>query len=214
LSKKHANIFNFIDEISKPEAYKQLYPDEREGIVIAYLYQRIKSGHYENDSFTAEDIHSLFEETMTEEEKRVVYVKERINKLQKYFLKYDEETQLYSFQEYSIKFCRIAEETLRGSLKPTEIKVICSQLKEKLRQSIGEENKIGEWFTIHFKNFHPNLKQQIDFLDRQIDEAVEKLRNDTLAEKRAPLKLLQTVSDDLLDIQKKNDELRSAFSET
>ncbi|SFZ80261.1 hypothetical protein [Tenacibaculum maritimum] len=212
--KEHPHIFNFVEEISKPETYKQLYPDEKEGIVIAHLYQRVKSGRYKNDSFTAKDIHSLFEETMNEEEKRVSDVKGRINKLQKYFLKYNEETQLYSFQEYGIKFCRIAEETLIGSLKPTEIKIICSQLKQQLRESIGDEKKIKEWFTIHFKNFHPNLKQQIDFLDRQIDEAVEKLRNDTLSEKQTPLKLLQTVSNDLFDIQKKNDELRSAFSET
>lgn len=212
--KEHLYIFNFIDEISKEDIYSQLYPSKKEGIVIAHLYQRIKSGRYENDSFTAEDIHFLFDETMNEEEKRVFDVKGRINKLQKYFLKYNEETQLYSFQEYGIKFCRIAEETLIGSLKATEIKIICSQLKQKLRESIGDENKIKEWFTIHFKNFHPNLKQQIDFLDRQIDEAVEKLRNDTLAEKQTSLKLLQTVSDDLFDIQEKNDELRSAFSET
>ena len=87
LKEKYLDIFNFIDEISKPETYKQLYPDEKEGIVVAHLYQRIKSGRYENDSFTAEDIHSLFDETMNEEEKRVSDVKGRINKLQKYFLK-------------------------------------------------------------------------------------------------------------------------------
>ncbi|MFC4634647.1 hypothetical protein ACFO3O_12050 [Dokdonia ponticola] len=214
MKEERSGIFDFIDEISKEETYRQLYPSKKEGIVIAHLYQRVKSGYYENDSFTAEQIHSLFEFTMNEEEKRVSDVKGRINKLQKYFLKYDEETQLYSFQEYGIKFCRIAEETLIGSLKPTEIKIICSQLKQKLRESIGDETKIEEWFIIHFKSFHPNLKQQIDFLDRQIDEAVEKLRNDTLAEKKSPLKLLQTVSDDLVDIQNKNDELRSAFSET
>ncbi|WP_430412146.1 hypothetical protein [Kordia sp.] len=214
MENKHSHIFNFIDEISKPETYKQLYPDEREGIVIAHLYQRVKLGKYENDAFGADEIHNIFESTMTEADKRLVYVKERINKLQKYFLKYDEEIQLYSFQEYGLEFCRIAEETLRGSVKPTKIKVICFELKERLRECQDDDGKLEEWFTIHFESFHPELKQQIDFLDRQIDEAVEKLRNDTLAKKQSPLKLLQIISNDLEDIQEKNDQLRAAFSET
>ncbi|MCT4629606.1 hypothetical protein [Winogradskyella sp.] len=214
MKEEESQIFNFIDEISKPEIYKQLYPDEKEGIVIAHLYESVKAGNYENDAFSANEIRNIFESTLNEGEKRVFHLKERINKLQKFFIKYDDETQLYSFQEYGVKFCRIAEETLKGSLKPTEIKIICSQLKHKLKECLGDDIKIEEWFTIDFKNFHPNLKQQIDFLDRQIDEAVQKLRNDTLAEKQLPIQLLQTVSDDLEDIQKKNEELRAAFSET
>jgi len=213
-SNEWTSSFDFVDEISKPETYKQLYPDEREGIVIAHLYRCVKNGSYKNDSFSADEIHNLFESTLNEGEKRAILIKERINTLQKYFLKYDEETQLYSFQEYGLEFCRIAEETLRGSVKPTKIKVICFELKEKLRACLNDEEKLEEWFTIHYENFHPNLKQQIDFLDRQIDEAVEKLRNDTLAKKQSPLKLLQTISNDLEDIQKKNDQLRAAFSET
>lgn len=126
----HSHIFNFIDEISKPETCKQLYQDEREGIVIAHLYQRVKNGSYKSGSFSADEIHSLFESTLNEGEKRARLIKERINKLQKYFLKYDEETQLYSFQEYGLEFCRIAAETLRGSVKPTKIEVICFNLKK------------------------------------------------------------------------------------
>ena len=49
--------------------YKQLYPDDKEGIVITHLYERVNSLRYKNYSFTTEEIYSLFEEIMNEEEK-------------------------------------------------------------------------------------------------------------------------------------------------
>lgn len=218
MKEENADIFNFTDEISRGETYRQLYPDEREGIVIAHLYDRLKAGYYENDSFDGEEIDRFFEATMSKREIDVNYVKtlnkQRILRLQKFFLKYDEETQLYSFQEYGLNFCEIAKITLEGVFNPTRIKIICTELKKKLHDAIGNSEEIKKWFSLNFEHFHPTLKQQIDFLDRQIDKAVEKLRNDTLSQEFAPLKLLQTVSDDLVDIQEKNEELRSAFTET
>jgi len=218
LSREEENIFNFENEISNSETYHALFPEEREGIVIIHLYEGVVNGQYENDRFTGEDIHRLFEATMTAKEKNTLYVKsynkDRIARLQKFFLSYDEETRTYSFQEYGLTFCKMAKETLEGSFKPTRIKIICSALKTQLEAAIDSEQEIKKWFDVHFEHYHPTLKKHIDFLDRQIDDAVSKLRKDTLAQHLKPIELLRTVSDDLKQVQKKNEELRSAFTET
>ena len=218
MNKEEETIFNFEDEASKSETYLALFPEEREGIVIIHLYEGIVAGRYENNRFTGDEIHRLFEATMTANEKENLYVKSynknRILRLQKFFLSYDEETRTYTFQEYGISFCKTAKDTLEGSFKPTKIKIICAELKAKLEASLGSESALKNWFEIHFEHYQPTLKKHIDFLDRQIDEAVTKLRKDTLAVNLKPLKLLRTVSDDLTEVHKKNEELRTAFEET
>ncbi|MDJ0644489.1 MAG: hypothetical protein QNJ57_00760 [Flavobacteriaceae bacterium] len=216
--KDDKSIFNFKEEILKPDTYRELFPEEREGLVIVHLYEGVINKVYENGRFSGEEIHRLFESTMTTREKETHYVraynKERILRLQKYFLNYDEETRTYSFQEYGLNLCKIVKATLEGSFKPTKIKVICSELKNQLNNALYSEDLIREWLEVHFEHYHPTLKQHIDFLDRQIDESVSKLRKDTLAQHLEPLELLRTVNDDLTEIQNKNKELRSAFTET
>jgi|TARA_R110002012_G_scaffold311668_2_gene521339 hypothetical protein len=218
LSKEKESIFNFEDEASKSETYRALFPEKREGIVVIHLYEGIINGRYENNSFSGDDIHRLFEATMTANEKENLYVKsynkKRILRLQKFFFSYDEETRTYSFQEYGLNFCKIAKETLEGSFKPTKIKKICVELKSQLEASLGSEKALIDWFEIHFEHYHPTLKKHIDFLDRQIDESVIKLRKDTLAQHLKPLKLLRNVSEDLTEVHRKNEELRIAFTET
>ncbi|MDO1501677.1 hypothetical protein Q2T40_16195 [Winogradskyella maritima] len=212
------DIFNFKDEASKQTNYHALIPKRREGIVILHLYDGVVSGRYDNGRFTGDEIHRLFEVTMTAKEKRTKYVKSynknRIIRLQKFFLSYDEETRTYSFQEYGLNFCETAKETLAGSFEPTEIQVICSSLKKLLNEALEYDEALKEWFEIHFKYYHPTLKKHIDYLDRQIDDSVSKLRKDTLAQNIKPLQLLENVSDDLKDVQKKNEDLRGAFNET
>lgn len=210
--------FNFKEEILKSNTYRELFPEEREGLVIIHLYEGITNGFYEDGRFSGEEIHRLFESTMTANEKNTHYIrsynKERILRLQKYFLNYDEETRTYSFQEYGLNFCKSAKATLEGSFKPTKINIICTELKLQLNKALQSEEHIREWLEVHFEHYYPTLKQHIDFLDRQIDEAVGKLRKDTLAQNLKPLELLRQVSDDLIQIQHKNKELRSAFTET
>jgi hypothetical protein len=218
LNKDQEDIFDFKDEASKQANYHALVPKRREGIVILHLYDGVVSGRYDNGRFTGDEIHRLFEVTMTAKEKRTKYVKSynknRIIRLQKFFLSYDEETRTYSFQEYGLNFCKTAKETLAGSFEPTEIQVICSSLKKLLNEALESEEDLNRWFEVHFKHYHPTLKKHIDYLDRQIDDAVSKLRKNTLAQNVKPLQLLQTVSDDLKDVQKKNEDLRGAFNET
>lgn len=218
MNKDEEDIFDFKDEASKQANYHALFPEQREGIVIIHLYEGVVSGRYDNERFTGDEIHRLFEATMTANKKETTYIKaynkERIIRLQKFFLNYDEETRTYSFQEYGLSFCEMAKETLEGSFRPTEIQVICSSLKKLLYEAQESEADLRRWFEVHFKHYHPTLKKHIDYLDRQIDDAVSKLRKDTLAQNLKPLQLLETVSDDLKDVQKKNEDLRGAFNET
>ncbi|CAA0157432.1 hypothetical protein R5N98_03080 [Tenacibaculum maritimum] len=218
MKQEEQSLFNFSDEISKENNYKLLYPDYEEGRVIIALYENLKSKKYENNQFSEKEIHSLFELNRTASEKKIRYprtiYKDKIRRLLKFFLKYDEESQLYSFQEYAFSFCSISEVSLKGNFNPTEIEVICSDLKLSLQNVINNEKKLLQWFEVSLDTPKYKLRQQTDFLFRQIDIAVDKIRKDALVKNTNPLKLLETVRQDLIDIQKKNKKLRLAFDET
>ncbi|MDC3299460.1 hypothetical protein OAV05_02475, partial [Flavobacteriaceae bacterium] len=89
-----------------------------------------------------------------------------------------------------------------------------SRLRKALDQSIKDENALIDWFEYDFDPFKEDLKVQIEYLYRQIDDSVKKLREDSYVKNLAPLELLRTVSEDLAIIQKKNEDLRSAYDET
>jgi hypothetical protein len=212
--------FNFTEAIQRHETYKQLFPDEIEILVIIALYERLKSGRYENDFFNEEEIHQLFVDFQKgKDNKEQGYYfktrnKDRIKKLLRFFLSYDEEKRLYSFQEYAYAFCDLSKKTLRGALSPTEIELICRDLKEELHVAREDNNALMKWFDISLDAYKTRLAQQTDFLHQQIDLAVRQLRKDVLNQEKEPLELLKQVRDDLTDIQNKNQELRIAFEDT
>jgi hypothetical protein len=212
--------FNFIEAIQRLETYRQLFPEEVEIMVIITLYERLKAGYYENDFFSEEEIHRLFVDFQKGKEKDEKYYyqksrnKDRLKKLLRFFLSYDEEKRLYSFQEYAYAFCDLSKKTLKGALTPTEIEVICRDLKEELNAARENDEKLMKWFDISLDAFETRLAQQTDFLHQQIDGAVRQLRKDVLDQERKPLELLKQVRDDLTDIQNKNQELRIAFEDT
>lgn len=187
-------------------------------MVIIALYERLKSGCYENGFFNEEEIHRLFMDSHKGKDEKNYYQKsrnkDRIKKLLRFFLSYDEEKRLYSFQEYAYAFCDLSKKTLKGALTPTEIEVICGDLKEKLNAAKENDEKLIKWFDIELDAFQTRLAQQTDFLHQQIDGAVRQLRKDVLDQEREPLELLRQVRDDLTDIQNKNQELRIAFEDT
>lgn len=211
--------FNFTEAIQRPETYRQLFPDEIEGMVIITLYERLKAGRYENDFFSEEEIHRLFVDFQKGKDKDEKYYqksrnKDRIKKLLRFFLSYDEEKRLYSFQEYAYAFCDLSKKTLKGALTPTEIEVICRGLKEDLKAAMEDDEALLKWFDISLDAYQTRLAQQTDFLHQQIDVAVRQLRKDVLNQEKEPLDLLKQVRDDLTDIQNKNQELRIAFEDT
>lgn len=211
--------FNFVEAIQRPETYGQLFPDEVEVMVIIKLYERLKAGYYENDFFNEEEIHLLFAVFQKGKDKDEKYYqksrnKDRIKNLLRFFLSYDEEKRLYSFQEYAYAFCDLSKKTLKGALTPTEIEVICRNLKEELNAAKEDDEELLTWFGISLEAFQTRLAQQTDFLHQQIDVAVRQLRKDVLNKEKEPLDLLKQVRDDLADIQNKNQELRIAFEDT
>lgn len=211
--------FNFAEAIQRPETYRQLFPDEVEGMVIIALYERLKVGRYENDFFSEEEIHRQFAFFQRGKEKEEKYYqksrnKDRIKKLLRFFLNYDEEKRLYSFQEYAYAFCDLSKKTLKGALTPTEIEVICRNLKEDLNAAREDDEALLKWFDIDLDAYQTRLAQQTDFLHQQIDVAVRQLRKDVLDQEKNPLDLLKQVRDDLTDVQNKNQELRIAFEDT
>ncbi|RZN83537.1 MAG: hypothetical protein EVB11_05010 [Winogradskyella sp.] len=219
MNKEQLNNFDFLDEISKGKTYSLLFPVEEDGIVIAQLYENVLLGIYEDEQFTGEDIHNIYKNIQgytTGGDKRYLKDKigERIKNLQRYFLSYDETIQKYALQEYAKQFCRIAKQTLKGSFDPTEIQKICSRLRKALDKAIKGENTLIDWFEYDFDPFKEDLKVQIEYLYRQIDDSVKKLREDSYIKNLEPLELLKTVSDDLAIIQEKNEDLRSAYDET
>lgn len=211
--------FNFTEAIQRPETYRQLFPDEVDGMVIIALYERLKAGRYQNDFFNEEEIHKLFSTFQKGKDKDEKYYqksrnKDRIKKLLRFFLSYDEEKRLYSFQEYAYAFCDLSKKTLKGALTPTEIEMICRDLKEDLNAARKDDEALLKWFDISLDAYQTRLAQQTDFLHQQIDAAVLQLRRDILDQEKEPLSLLKQVRDDLTDIQNKNQELRIAFEDT
>ena len=212
--------FNFTEAIQRSETYRQLFPDEVEGMVIIALYERLKAGRYQNDFFSEEEIHRLFASFQKGKDNYEgsyypkARNKDRIKKLLRFFLSYDEEKRLYSFQEYAYAFCDLSKKTLKGALTPTEIEVICRDLKEDLNVARKDDEALLKWFEISLDAYQTRLAQQTDFLYQQIDVAVRQLRKDVLDQEKEPLTLLKQVRDDLTDIQNKNQELRIAFEDT
>tara|TARA_B100001063_G_scaffold148099_2_gene138252 strand:+ start:5517 stop:6866 length:1350 start_codon:yes stop_codon:yes gene_type:complete len=211
--------FNFLDAIGRPKTYKLLFPDEIEGMVIISLYERIKTGRYPNGFFSEDDIHDLFAKLQKGGNSGDKYYqrsinKNKIKKLLRFFLNYDEEKRLYYFQEYARAFCELSEKTLKGTLVPTQIEVICRDLMDDLNDALGNDKALLDWFNVKLEAYKTKLAQQTDFLHQQIDEAVSQLRKDVLDQEKEPLELLKKVRDDLTNIQQKNQELRIAFEDT
>lgn len=214
-----SHTFNFAEAIQRPETYKQLFPDELEGMVIISLYEKLKAGRYQNHFFNEEEIHKLFGVFQRGKDNGDKYYqksrnKERIKKLLRFFLSYDEEKRLYSFQEYAYAFCDLSEKTLKGALTPTQIEIICHDLKEDLNEAKNDDEALIKWFDISLGAYQTRLAQQTDFLHQQIDMAVRQLRRDVMDHEKDPLDLLRQIRDDLTDVQNKNQELRIAFQDT
>jgi len=135
---------------------------------------------------------------------------EQIMNLQEYFLDYDQPTQKYYFKDYAYKFCKHAKETLQGAFNPTRIQKICIHLTNTLRNS----DDVRFWLEEEFKKYEPDLREQIDFLDRQISLSIEDLKKDTNLLNQSFIDVLVATEERLTKSQSHVKELRSAYSET
>lgn len=208
--------FDFLKEISKGSTYNLLFPDPRAGIAVIWLYERIESGSFSDKTFTENDVHQALSFAAkvngTTDRNSWEYNNRLIADLQEYFLYYDESRQVYKLKEYANEFCRRASNTLKASFDPTIIEKICLALRERLEDLIIRNN-LRDWFDIHFRTFQPQLRQQIDFLDRQIDHSVIEMRQNLIAKSRDITLMLKQIDERFDLIRKQNNELRAGFSE-
>jgi hypothetical protein len=210
--------FDLIYEVGKESTYNLLFPPLQIGIAILSIYQKIKSGAFQNNRFSEADIHVALEGAQLiikdEEYDRSPQLKFNsvISDLQVYFLRYDTDEQLYTLKDYAESFCRHVEETLLNNFNPTQIERICNDLRTKL-QDCKNQYEIKDWIDTYFSIFKPRMKSEVDRLERQIDKSVKEIRATTQISDHSILDILKTIDDQLDLLRKQNEELRSAFSE-
>jgi hypothetical protein len=211
--------FHFLSEISKENSYRLLFPDPKAGMAIIWLYEKLENGHFPNKLFKEADIHDALKHVNATVGSQTNYhLKEQYNtiisELQEYFLRYDEEHQQYSFKEYAYTFCKHAKDTLKAFFDPTQIEKICFNLREKL-SSVTTEAKLIDWFSLDFATFKSQLKNQLDYLDKQIDQSVADLRENRKLNlhEGVIIETLRQIDDRFEVIRNQNKELRIAFRE-
>ncbi len=211
--------FSFLTEILKENTYSLLYPDPKAGLAIICLYEGIRHGTFPQNSFKEKDIHdalSAVNPSIDNDKSR--HPREHYNaiisNLLDYFLRYDEERQEYSLKEYAFVFCRQAHAILESNFSPTRIEKICFALHQKLEKCLEQQSLI-DWFWLEFDAFKPQLKSQLDFLDRQIDQSVSALRENKKVslQEGTIIETLKQIDERFEIIRTQNKELRSAFRE-
>ncbi|TDY11501.1 hypothetical protein [Meridianimaribacter flavus] len=208
--------FNFFNEIKEKETYNQLFPQREIGLAIIYLYEQLIEFNSIDKEFTEKDIHNAFIKVFghqvrqqTEDYGRYIY------SLQEYFLDYNQETQKYVFKDYAYKFCEHAKTILKGAFNPTKIKVLCTDITSLLKNIKEDETeKLKDWLELHYKNFEPKLREQIDFLEKHIANSIEQLKEDTNFSEQKFIDVLRGVESSLDNAKEQNKELRSAYEQT
>ena len=211
MSKETNPNFDFVKILNEDKTYKLLFPEREVGLAIVLIFEKIESKTFEDGKFTEKDLHEAFEQIYITKERypKEVY-SEQIMNLQEYFLDYDQQTQKYYFKDYAYKFCKHAKETLQGAFNPTRIQKICIHLTNTLINS----NDLKFWLEDEFKKYEPDLREQIDFLDRQISLSIEDLKKETNLLNKSFIDVLVATEDSLTKSQSHVKELRSAYSET
>ena len=211
MSKKSNANFNFVKTLNEDRTYGLLFPEREVGLAIVLIYEKIEEGFFENGKFSEKDLHEAFEKIYITKER---YPKEvysgHIMNLQEYFLDYDQQVQKYYFKDYAYKFCKHAKETLKGAFNPTRIQKICNRL----TSSLKDTDDLKFWLEDEFKKYEPDLREQIDFLDRQISLSIENLKKETNLSKHSFINALVATEENLTKSQQHVRELRAAYSET
>lgn len=200
------NTVSLIHELQKEDTYSKLFLDRRIGLAIVLLFQQFGAGRFQES-----DIHDALGKMGTAKSKNMweQYGK-AINLLQEFFIVYDQESQRYSLTPYAQEYCKMATKQLRGRVDATRIEAICKALLEKLSDDMGESD-LEEWFEVHFDAFESELSDQVHFLDGQIKDSVDYLRQSSLIDADNALLVLKGVNEGLTKVREQNKELRSAY---
>ncbi|GAB4022631.1 hypothetical protein GCM10028808_70750 [Spirosoma migulaei] len=181
-------------------------------MVIMWLYDRLNKGLFPDKTFREEDINRAFQELFEPVRQQREYYADMISYLSEYFLRYDDQLQVFSLKAYAIDFCKRAHDVLWENFNPTKIETICRNLKKSLGDA-NNEPTLRDWLISTFAAFQPELKNQIDFLERQIQESVEELRRHANQPDSSVRQALEQVVFRLGKIKEQNKELTAAFDE-
>jgi len=205
--------FNFLTEVQKSTNINALFPDRDTFKAILWLYAKIKDNVFSKGKFREQDILNAFIETTPKEFPRIQ--QERLNSiiadLQEYYLKYDDDEQIYILKDFARNICKQAEEALIGNFSPTQIEIICAELKRDLL-GCKDEEALTYWLQLNFTAFEPKMNSQVDNLDRHIDAAVAEIRDSAQLHEGDVLETLKKIDSQLERVRSYNKELRAAFA--
>jgi hypothetical protein len=198
-------------------SYELFFPKKNEGLAIIWLYEKVKNGYFKNGVFTEQDIQQAFDAVSSlnresRERNPWGYYNSIIMRLQEFFLYYDEEQQTYSFKDYGTYLCEKIFKMMSERFNPTVIETICTDLYKELKDVVTEED-ISKWLEIRFDKEKIHLKEQIDYLNQQIDKSVMELSDKAKLKTDPLLTALRDIENKLNEISRQNNELRVAFRE-
>lgn len=207
----------FYEHLKLENTYELFFPRKEQGLVIIWLYERIKDGTFAKGIFREKDIQSAFDEvSLISREKRErqpwEYYNSHIMALQEFFLLYDEEEQTYTFKDYATFICDKVFRMLSDRFNPTIIETTCKDLSQKLGE-VDTEHDLSDWLTIYFDKAKSFLKEQIDYLLQQIDNSVSELSEKAKLKSGSLLNALKEIESQIDKIKQQNQELRGAFRE-
>ena len=211
-------LLNFFDQLKIDNTYELFFPKKEQGLVIIWLYEKIKNKTFPNGIFKEADIQQAFQEISLLSREKIErnpwdHYNSHIMALQEFFLIYNEEDQTYKLRDYAEHICKKIYTILSNRFNPTIIEITCMDLAAKLN-SIGSPTDLQNWLDVHLDKSKFVLKEQIDFLQQQIDTTIQALRDKAKLKDCTLTDTLKQVEEDLDKIRQQNKELRGAFRET
>jgi len=210
-------LISLFEHIKIDNTYELFFPKKEQGLAIIWLYEKVKNGYFDKGVFKEKDIQQAFDEvSLISREKRErfpwEYYNSQIMALQEFFLYYDEEHQTYAFKEYATYLCDKVLKILSDRFNPTVIEITCIDLYEKLK-NVTTVEELSIWLEVHLEKAQLHLKEQIDYLNQQIDKSVSELSERAKLKSDNLLSALRDIESKLDEIRKQNGELRGAFRE-
>lgn len=195
-----------FDEIIKSNDYGSIFPDEKLGMVVLWLYDRTEIQEKESKQFKEDFIKKGFKEIYGHKNIEHEDYSDRIENLLKYFLTYDDEEQLYFFKTHALEFCLMAYKLTQHRFTTSDIVNICRNCRDLLvKYRDDEEYNLEDWFGQVFEKFKLDLRKQTDYLDNQITHSIQDLSKRKL--ENVPLR------DMFREFNKKMDEIKGNYEE-
>lgn len=203
-----------FDEIRRSNEYSFIFPDEKLGMVVLWLYDKIEVRKTEGKVFKEDFIKKGFKEIYGHKNIEHEDYSDKIVELLKYFLYYDDEEQMYYFLTHALEFCKMAYELVKQRFKTSDVVNICRNCRDLLiKYRDDDKYNLEDWFGQVFEHFKFDLRKQTDFLDNQITRSIQELSRKKL-EGIPLLEMLRQFNKKMEEIKGDYEELGKAYNET